>query len=118
MSVDMNVFRGFLQQVKMLPGMAQPTDCPDNARVEHAKAVFAKKIDNTVARHLEACVHCGICAQACHFYVQTQDPKFTPIRKLDPLKRYYRREKGPFSWLYRLTTRDITEADLEAWHPL
>ncbi len=118
MAVDMNVFRGFLQQVRQLPAMAQPTECPDTERVAAVKAVFKERIDAGVASHLEACVHCGICAEACHFFVQTGDPQFTPIHKLEPLRRFYRREKGPFAWLYRLIERDIEETDLEQWQRL
>lgn len=118
MSVDMNVFRGFIEQIKMLPQMAQPTDCPDGERVKHAKAVFAAKLDAAKATQLESCMHCGLCAEACQFYRQTGDPKFTPIHKLDLLKRYYQREKAPLRWFHRLTVPDITEADLEATQEL
>ncbi len=118
MAVDMELFRGFVEQIKMLPQMAQPTDCPDSERVQAAKAVFAEKLNARFASYLDACVHCGICAEACHYFVQSGDPRYTPIRKIEPLKRYYRREKGPFAWLYRLFTPDITEQDLEQWQPL
>ncbi len=118
MSVDMNVFRGFLDQVRGIGGMAQPTDCPSDERVDRAKAVFAAKLDTPKAVDLESCVHCGLCAEACHFYVTTEDPKYTPIHKLDLLKRYYRREKSAFSWLHKLTTKDITAQDLEDWQEL
>ncbi|MCB1728659.1 MAG: 4Fe-4S dicluster domain-containing protein, partial [Gammaproteobacteria bacterium] len=114
MAIDMNVFRGFAEQIKMLPQMARPTDCPDNERVNHLKAVFSTKIDASNATQLESCVHCGLCAEACQFYIQTEDPELTPIHKLDLLKRYYRREKAPLRWLHRLIEPDITEADLEA----
>lgn len=118
MSVDMNVFRGFLEQIKQLPAMARPTECPENKRVARARAVFSDKLDAEVASHLEACVHCGICAEACQFYLQTGDPELTPVHKLEPLRRYYRREKGPFRWLYRMIESDISEAELERWQPL
>ena len=118
MTVDMNLFRGFVEQIKLLPSMAQPTDYPDSDRVAAAKQVFAEKLDSRLASHLEACVHCGICADACHYYVQSGDPYYTPIRKIEPLMRYYRREKGAFRWLNRLFERDISEADLEQWQPL
>ena len=114
MAIDMNVFRSFAEQIKMLPQMARPTDCPDNERVNHLKAVFSTKIDASNATQLESCVHCGLCAEACQFYIQTEDPELTPIHKLDLLKRYYRREKAPLRWLHRLIEPDITEADLEA----
>jgi len=114
MAIDMNVFRGFAEQIKMLPQMAKPTDCPENQRVQHAKAVFSEKLDASKATQLESCMHCGICAEACQFYIETEDPALTPIHKLDLLKRYYRREKSPMRWLHRLIEADITEADLEA----
>ncbi|MCB1786854.1 MAG: (Fe-S)-binding protein [Gammaproteobacteria bacterium] len=112
MAIDMNVFRGFIEQIKMLPQMAQPTDCPDNERVKRAKAVFGSKLDAAKATHLESCVHCGLCAEACQFYIQTEDAKYTPIHKLDLLRRYYRREKSPLRVVHRLFEPDITEADL------
>ena len=118
MAIDMNVFRGFGEQIKMLPQMAQPTDCPDNERLKRAKAVFAAKLDSSKATFLESCVHCGLCAEACQFYIQTEDPKFTPIHKLDLLKRFYRREKAPLRFFHRLTEPEITEADLEATQEL
>ena len=118
MAVDIEIFRGFRQQIGQLAGMAAPTDMSDEERVARAKGVFDAKLDNAKASHLEACVHCGICAEACHFYVQTQDPKYTPIRKLDLLKRHYRREKSGLRWLYRRTTRDITAQELEQWQEL
>lgn len=118
MTVDMNLFRGFVEQIKLLPSMAQPTDYPDSDRVAAAKQVFAEKLDSRLASHLEACVHCGICADACHYYVQSGDPYYTPIRKIEPLMRYYRREKGAFRWLNRMFERDISEEDLEQWQPL
>ena len=114
MAIDMNLFRGFAEQVKMLPQMAKPTDCPENQRVQHAQSIFADRLDASNATHLESCVHCGLCAEACQFYIETEDPALTPIHKLDLLKRYYRREKSPMRWLHRLIEADITEADLEA----
>ncbi|MCB1774004.1 MAG: (Fe-S)-binding protein [Gammaproteobacteria bacterium] len=113
MAIDMNVFRGFAEQIKMLPQMAQPTDCPDGERVSRAKAVFREKLDRSKATYLESCVHCGLCAEACQFYIQTEDPKLTPIHKLDLLTRFYRREMAPMRFVYRLFEPDITAEDLE-----
>jgi len=118
MSVDMNMFQGFLQQIKGLADMAQATDFSDEERVSRAKAVFAAKLDTPKAVDMESCVHCGLCAEACHFYVTTEDARYTPIHKLDLLKRFYRREKGAFGWFYRMTTPDITARELEQWQEL
>ena len=118
MAIDMNVFQQFAGQMAQLGSMAQPTDYPDEERVERAKAVFRKGIGAEQAGDLEACVKCGLCAEACHFRVATGDPKYTPARKMELMKRFYRREMGPFRWLYRLATRDITARDLEDWQEL
>jgi len=103
-------FRGGIQQ---LPQMGQRTDMPDAERVKRAKATFLNKINENAAVDLEACIHCGQCAEACHFYATTQDPKYTPIRKLDILRRFYRREMGPFRWLFKFFSKDITAQELE-----
>jgi Fe-S oxidoreductase len=118
MSIDMNVFQQFAGQMAQLGSMAQPTDYPDGERVERAKAVFRKSIGSEQAGDLEACVKCGLCAEACHFRVATGDPKYTPARKMELMRRFYQREMGPFRWLYRLATRDITAQDLEDWQEL
>lgn len=118
MAIDMNVFHGFMGQIKQLGSMAQPTDYPDDERVSRAKEVFSKRIQAEQAGDLEACVHCGLCAEACHFRVMTGNPKYTPARKFELIRRYYRREKGPFKWLYKLATRDITAQDLQDWQEL
>ncbi len=118
MAIDMNMFHQFLGQIGQLGSMAQPTEYPDNERVERAKNVFRNKIQAEQAGDLEACVHCGLCAEACHFQVMTSNPKYTPAKKFELVRRFYRREVGPFKWLYRLTTHDITAQDLEDWQEL
>lgn len=118
MAINMNVFRGFIGQIKLLPQMAQPTDCPDDERVRRASAVFAAKLDAAKAIQLESCVHCGMCAEACHFFVQTEDPKLVPARKFDLLRRFYRREQSPLRFFHRRIEPAITAADLEATQEL
>ena len=52
--------------------------------------VLEKQIDSKVASYFSSCVHCGICAQACLFYTETGDPRYTPIYKLEPMRRLWR----------------------------
>lgn len=118
MPVDMNVFHQFMGQIEQLGSMAQPTDYPDEERVSRAKEIFRDKIQAEQAGDLEACVHCGLCAEACHFQVMTGNPKYTPAKKFELIRRFYRREVGPFKWLYKLVTKDITAQDLENWQEL
>lgn len=116
--IDMNIFHGFMEQIKGLGQMAQPTDMPDAERVSKVKQVFKQKITKNMAVDLESCVHCGFCAYACHYRVSTGDAKYTPIRKLDLLKRVYRRELSPLRWMHMLYTRDITAQELQEWQEL
>jgi Fe-S oxidoreductase len=97
---------------------AKPKALSDEARIARAKEAFIAGMDADMATYLESCIHCGMCAEACHFYLSTGEAKYTPIYKLEPLKKVYRRELAPTRWLNRLTTRDITVPELEAWKEL
>jgi len=92
----------------------------DDERVDAAMRSFVGEFGVTASLHLESCVRCGLCAQACHFYVGTGDAKYTPIHKLEPLRRAYQREAGPFAALVRglglVKKLNITE--LEQWQEL
>ena len=61
-----------------------------------------------------------MCAEACHFYIGTKDPKYTPIWKLEPFKQAYKREYGPLSILYRSLglKKKVTADELEEWQHL
>jgi len=49
---------------------------------------------------MNACVHCGICAEACHYYCSTGDPDLIPSTKFERvsnlLERYFSRARLPF----------------------
>ena len=81
---------------------------------------FAQEIGALSAFRLESCIHCGICADACHFYIATEDPQYTPIWKVEPFKQAYKREASPFAPLYRLfgLKREVTADQLEQWQHL
>jgi Fe-S oxidoreductase len=92
----------------------------DAERVERAMKAFARDMNSTVAAYLESCVHCGHCAQACHFYVTSQDPRHTPIWKIEPFKQAWKREAGPFAWLTRTFNLKpaVTADELREWQEL
>jgi Fe-S oxidoreductase len=80
-----------------------------------AKAFFARTEERLIS-YLEGCVHCGACAEACHFYVASQDPKHTPAYKLFPIAKAYRRQRFPLAWLG--LAPKLTETDLQKWEEL
>ena len=81
---------------------------------------FVEQIDAPVAAFFTSCVHCGLCADACLFYTETQDPQYTPIHKLAPLRRVWRQE---YTFWGRLLAKlgfhkPVTDEELAAWEPL
>lgn len=80
-----------------------------------------EQTDSDIASYLEACVHCGECAEACHFYLSTKDPKYTPTYKLMPLVKAYKRHKAPLRSvraLFGLVPDEVTEDELREWETL
>lgn len=116
--IDMAVFKQFQEAIRHLGEMAQPEALSDEERLARAKAVMHAKTDRALALDLESCVNCGYCSEACHFYQSTQDPKYTPTRKLDLLRRVHMRETSAFAPLRRLYTKDITVDELRVWQEL
>src|SRR5512143_1157016 len=98
----------------------QQGELDDSARVTAAMRRFTAGFGVTAALHLESCVRCGLCAQACHFHRVTGDAKYTPIHKLEPLRRAYLREASPFAPLLRLLglARAPTIDELREWQEL
>jgi Fe-S oxidoreductase len=106
------------QGMGRLASAAPPVDLSADERVRRAKRVFIQKTDAAVALDLESCLHCGMCAEACHFYEGTGQGRYAPIHKLKLLRKVYRRELGPFRFIHKLLTRDLTVAELEQWQEL
>ena len=90
-------------------------------RAQIAIDKFIEFTDGEVASFFEACVHCGECAEACHFHLNTGDPKYTPTWKLEPMRRTYERHLAPLSGIKRLlglVPPEVDEAMLSEWEPL
>ncbi|UCH93867.1 MAG: (Fe-S)-binding protein [Candidatus Aminicenantes bacterium] len=51
--------------------------------LEKALQVFKEKIDHKYAAHLNSCVHCGLCADSCHYYLTHEDTQSIPAYKLN-----------------------------------
>jgi len=88
--------------------------------LERGLAAFRAEVDGPVAAFFSSCVHCGICAQSCPFYLETGDPKYTPILKLEPLRLVWESEftlwgkiKGALG-----LQRKVTDAMLAEWEEL
>ena len=70
-------------------------DMSDADRRTAAMRGFVQEFGAVAAAHLESCVRCGMCANACHFYVSTGNPAYTPINKLKPFEQAYHSPRRP-----------------------
>jgi Fe-S oxidoreductase len=88
--------------------------------LQRGLTALREEIDASVAAFFSSCVHCGICAQACPFYVETRDPRYTPILKVEPLRLVWEQECTLWGKLKDLIGlfRKITDEMLEEWEPL
>jgi Fe-S oxidoreductase len=87
-----------------------------------ARGINALKevMDSQTASYFSSCVHCGLCAEACLFYTETKDPKYTPIHKVEPLRRIWKQEYTLLGRLGKLFgwSKPVTDEELEEWKPL
>lgn len=74
-----------------------------------------KVIDAPIASYFSSCVSCGICAQACIFFTETQDPKYTPIHRVEPMRRIWEQEYTVVGKLKKLIglSKAVTMQDLQ-----
>ena len=83
-------------------------------------AALDRQIDARVASYFSSCVHCGLCAEACLFYTETGDPRYTPIYKLEPMRRLWRQKHTFWGRLAASVglSRPLTEQDFADWEEL
>ncbi len=54
--------------------------------------LMSKRINRQLATSLLGCVHCGMCADSCHYFLaRPDDPTMTPVWKADQIRRIFKR---------------------------
>lgn len=88
--------------------------------IQRGIAAFKQQIDTPIASFFNSCVHCGMCASACLFYETTHDPKYTPINKLEPLRKVWKQEYTFWGRLAKTLgiSKPINDAELDEWQEL
>lgn len=70
-------------------------DSLTNKDLEKALELFRRKLNFYSAVYLNTCVHCGLCADSCHYYLADHDFRSLPAYKLNLVsgifKKYYSR---------------------------
>ncbi|MFA4835102.1 MAG: TusE/DsrC/DsvC family sulfur relay protein [Dehalococcoidia bacterium] len=54
------------------------------------------KLNRNLAMYFQSCQRCGACAENCHYYKATGDPKMIPAYKAELVRRLYKRQQGSF----------------------
>lgn len=88
--------------------------------VEKGVQFIREQIDAPVASFFSSCVHCGLCAEACLFYGQTGDPRYTPINKVEPMRRIWEQDYTLFGRIKKTLglSHKVTEEDFAEWEEL
>ncbi len=63
---------------------------PEDTRKKALKALDPDK-NGRLLTQLNSCVHCGLCAESCAYYLAFKDPRYIPARKVDLVSSIYRR---------------------------
>ena len=67
---------------------------------------------------MDSCVHCGACADKCHYFIGTQDPKNMPVARQELMRSVYRRYFTLPGRLFPklVGARDLTRDVLDEWY--
>ena len=87
----------------------------DNTAVNSALAVLEKQLNRPLTAALEVCARCGICAEACHYYVSEPKQEHVPAYRSEQLRQVYRRKHDFFGRFFPawVKAKDLTETTLE-----
>ncbi len=67
---------------------------------------------------LDSCVHCGACADKCHYFLGTHDPLNMPVARQDLMRSVYRRYFTVAGRVFPklVGARDLTRETLDQWY--
>jgi Fe-S oxidoreductase len=87
------------------------------ATLERGLRALKEQIDTPIALFFSSCTHCGMCATSCLFYTETENPAYTPINKVEPMRRVWEQEYTLIGRIKKALglSKPVTEAELEEW---
>lgn len=62
-----------------------------NEKINKALKVLSEPKDGKLVTYLNSCVHCGLCAESCIYYLATKEERYIPAHKVDLISSIYRR---------------------------
>lgn len=91
--------------------------------IQTALEVLRKQLNQPLLAALEVCARCGICAEACHYYLAEPKPEYIPAARAEELRRVYRSEHDFLGRLFPawigaqpLTDQKLAELAEKAFH--
>lgn len=64
----------------------------DAAELQKTARAFTAKLDHRAAAYLNSCVHCGLCAETCHYYLSDGETESIPAYKLNLLASIFKHD--------------------------
>jgi Fe-S oxidoreductase len=59
--------------------------------INKALKVLTEPQDSKLVTYLNSCVHCGLCAESCLYYLATKEERYIPAYKVDLISSIYKR---------------------------
>lgn len=59
--------------------------------IEKGLSILQNFTDGKLLTHLNSCVHCGLCADSCMYFLTYKEARFVPARKVDFIMSIYKR---------------------------
>jgi len=63
-------------------------------RLKNALKVFRANLTSEYAAYLNSCVHCGLCAESCHYYLTDGELESTPAYKVGLVASVFKKQFG------------------------
>jgi Fe-S oxidoreductase len=74
---------------------------PNLNNVERFLQVLSERINRHLVSSIVGCVHCGMCAESCHYVLtRPNDPTMTPAYKADQIRRIFKRHMDWTGWIF------------------
>ena len=113
---------GWRWSIIPIPGPGRYKD-EDWKLPENWKEIILQQMEDRLSRFrtlklfFDICVRCGACADKCHFYLGTGDPKNMPVMRAELLRSVYKRYFKPAGKILGelAGARDLTEDVLKEW---
>lgn len=68
----------------------------NSEEIAAAYRVLGERLTRQLETSMHACAHCGLCSDACHYYLSMGEPELVPTYKADRLRNVWKRH---YDWL-------------------